>query len=65
MQIVVGDQLTCKNIRGCKLWRQPEVDPKERLGWAKEMPGGYLLETTVQYCIQVCACSRQSCMVVM
>lgn len=37
--LVVGDQLTCKNIRGCKLWRQPEIDPKERLGWANEIPG--------------------------
>ena len=40
-QIVIGDQLTCKCIRGCKLWREPEVDPKERLTWVNEIPGGY------------------------
>ncbi len=39
MQIVIGDQLTCKVIRGCKLWRQYEVDKKDRLAWANEMPG--------------------------
>ena len=39
LQIVVGDQLTCKNIRGCGLWRLPEVDPKDKLTWAHEVPG--------------------------
>jgi hypothetical protein len=38
-QIVVGDQLTCKNIRGCKLWRMTENHPKDRLSWSCETPG--------------------------
>jgi hypothetical protein len=47
---VIGDQLTCKNIRGCKLWRQPEIDPIERLTWANEIPGVHFLE-------KVCTCA--------
>ena len=38
--MVVGDQLTCKVIRGCKLWRATEKHPKDRLSWARETPGG-------------------------
>ena len=38
-QIIVGDQLTCKVIRGSKLWRVPEPDPKDKLTWANEIPG--------------------------
>lgn len=38
-QIVIGDQLTCKVIRGCKVWRQIELDAKDRLNWAHEIPG--------------------------
>lgn len=38
-QVIVGDQLTCKNIRGCKVWRQAELDLKDRLTWAHEVPG--------------------------
>lgn len=38
-QIVIGDQLTCKVIRGCKVWRQIELDAKDRLNWAYEIPG--------------------------
>ena len=36
---VVGDQLTCKNIRGARRIRQPERRVLERLQWAKESPG--------------------------
>lgn len=35
----MGDQLTCKNIRGCKLWRATEPHSKDRLTWARETPG--------------------------
>lgn len=38
-QIVVGDQMTCKNIRGSKLWRQTEINAMDRLGWVNEVPG--------------------------
>ena len=37
--MVVGDQLTCKVIRGCKEWRLSEPDIKERLIWVNETPG--------------------------
>ena len=43
-KIVVGDQLTCKVIRGSKLWRSPEPDPKNKLIWANEIPGMLYLE---------------------
>ena len=33
-----------QNIRGCKLWRQPEIDPKQKLTWANEIPGVHFLE---------------------
>ena len=36
--MVVGDQLTCKVIRGCKLWRMSEPEIKDRLVWV-EIPG--------------------------
>ncbi len=39
MQVVIGDQLSCKNIRGSKLWRQTEVKPIDTLKWAHETPG--------------------------
>lgn len=39
LQVVVGDQLTCKNIRAVKAWTQTEVEPKQRLQWAHEVPG--------------------------
>ena len=38
-QVVVGDQLTRKNIRGSKRWRSPEVTSTERLQWAHAVPG--------------------------
>ena len=38
-QVVVGDQLICKNIRGCKLWRQSEMRVNDCLSWACEVPG--------------------------
>ena len=41
-QVVVGDQLTCKNIRGAKLWRCPELNVIDQLKWANEVPGIYL-----------------------
>ena len=31
--------MTCKNMRGSKLWRQAEVRPTDRLTWANEVPG--------------------------
>lgn len=39
LQLVLGDQLTCKCIRGAKVWRQAEREPKDTLSWAKEIPG--------------------------
>ena len=38
LQAIVGDQLMCKTIRGSKRWRPAEVDPKERLTRAHEIP---------------------------
>lgn len=43
--MIIGDQLTCKNIRSSKQWRQPEVNEKDRLRWAKEVPGIYIIFT--------------------
>lgn len=37
--------MTCKNIRGCKLWRVTESDPKNRLSWCLETPGGHESES--------------------
>ena len=42
---MIGDQLTCKVIRGGKLLRQCEIDKRDRLSWANEVPGVYYLET--------------------
>ena len=41
LQAIVGDQLMCKTIRGSKRWGLAEVDPKERLTWAHEIPGKF------------------------
>ena len=38
-QVVVGDQLTCKNIHSSKLWRQNEKNTVDTLAWAHETPG--------------------------
>lgn len=38
-KVVIGDQLTCKNMRGVKLWRLPEINPVHRLQWVNEVPG--------------------------
>ncbi|KAI8493216.1 hypothetical protein Bbelb_292200 [Branchiostoma belcheri] len=35
---VIGDQATCKNIRGARRFRQDDVDDLEKLTWAKECP---------------------------
>ncbi|XP_019644214.1 PREDICTED: uncharacterized protein LOC109485209, partial [Branchiostoma belcheri] len=40
-QAVVGDQASCKNVRGARGWRLGEEDPVERLDWAKESPGDF------------------------
>lgn len=37
--IFVGDQCTCKNIRGGKRWSETEIEPLMRLQWANEVPG--------------------------
>ena len=52
-QIVVGDQLTCKVIRGCKLWRwrQGEIEHKDRLSWANEVPGVVYFEINLIYSV--------------
>ncbi len=39
--------MTCKNIRGCKLWRQSELRVKDRLAWACEVPGKHVHVYTV------------------
>ena len=38
-QVVIGDQLTCKNLRAIKAWTMSEHEPKYRLHWANEVPG--------------------------
>lgn len=38
-QILVGDQMTCKNIRGSKRWRVSEVEEVQQFKWACEVPG--------------------------
>ena len=48
-QVIVGDQLTCKTIRGSKRWRLAEIDPKERLTWAHEVPGKF----SIHYLISI------------
>lgn len=40
-QVLVGDQLTCKNIRAIKAWTLTETEQKQRLQWAHEVPGKY------------------------
>ncbi|XP_066270851.1 uncharacterized protein [Branchiostoma lanceolatum] len=40
-QEVIGDQATCKNIRGARRLREDDVDRLERLVWAKECPGDF------------------------
>ncbi len=39
MQVVVGDQATCKTIRASKLWRQTEIRSTDTLKWVNETPG--------------------------
>ena len=39
LKVVIGDQMTCKNIRGGKLWRQSEIHSINKLSWVKEIPG--------------------------
>jgi hypothetical protein len=39
IKVVVGDQLTCKNIRGAKQWRASDFTNTDRLNWANEVPG--------------------------
>lgn len=39
LQGVVGDQLTCKNIRGAKRWRASDITDLDQLKWANEVPG--------------------------
>ena len=49
--LVVGDQLTCKNIRSAKKFAQPEINPLYQLKWAHENPGKMLklnLMTSIQ-----------------
>ncbi|KAI8493984.1 hypothetical protein Bbelb_283310 [Branchiostoma belcheri] len=36
---VIGDQATCKNIRGVRRFRQDDVDDLEKLTWAKSCSG--------------------------
>ena len=51
IQVVVGDQLTCKNIRSAKKLAQPEINPLYQLKWAHENPGKVLklnLMTSIQ-----------------
>ncbi|XP_062501053.1 uncharacterized protein LOC134178235 isoform X1 [Corticium candelabrum] len=38
---IVGDQLTCKNIRGARRLRLPETQELHKLTWAKESPGDF------------------------
>ena len=52
-QMVVGDQLTCKNVRSSKRWRQPEVNVQDRLSWAKEVPGNEHVHTHVHVHVHV------------
>lgn len=49
MQIVVGDQLTLKNIRASKLWRQAEVESHNRLSWVNEVRGTTTLHKQYSY----------------
>ncbi|XP_065836866.1 uncharacterized protein [Oscarella lobularis] len=44
-EAVVGDQLTCKNIRGAKRLRTPEPCTLNTLHWAKESPGKIYIVT--------------------
>lgn len=46
-QVVVGDQLTCKNIRAMKDWLLTEMQQKNRLQWAHEVPGKLVIQTIV------------------
>ena len=39
VQVIVGDQMTCKNIRSARVLMQPEINPINRLNWAHEVPG--------------------------
>lgn len=59
MQAIVGDQLTCKTIRGAKRWRLPEVEPKDQLTWAHEIPGECILFTETHGCMNthLCTCT--------
>ncbi|XP_066272161.1 uncharacterized protein [Branchiostoma lanceolatum] len=40
-QEIVGDQATCKNIRGARRFRQNDINPLEQLTWPKECPGDF------------------------
>ena len=38
LQVVVGDQMTCKNIRSARARMQPEINPLKQLNWVHEVP---------------------------
>ncbi|XP_035681998.1 uncharacterized protein LOC118419629 [Branchiostoma floridae] len=40
-QEIIGDQATCKNIRGARRLREDDVNRLEKLEWAKECPGDF------------------------
>ena len=42
LQVVVGDQMTCKNIRSARALMQPEINPLKQLNWVHEVPGKQL-----------------------
>ena len=43
-QCVVGDQATCRTIRGARRRRVAEFNPRDSLCWAKENPGDFHFE---------------------
>ena len=51
IKVVIGDQMTCKNIRGSKIWRQSEINSINKLSWVKEVPGTIL---SAQLCTCTC-----------
>lgn len=44
---MIGDQLTCKNMRGAKRWRVSEPTRRESLAWVREGPGKEFIKKVI------------------
>ena len=44
LQVVVGDQMTCKNVRSARALTQPEITRLKRSNWVHKVPGKLMVQ---------------------